>query len=93
MKTSTRAILIVTTLSILPIATTNAQQGGVLAIDEVVVTARKRAESLQEVPIAITAFTEQTINCIHGTDDRTSRHRTTCGLHIADAQRHDCRYG
>jgi iron complex outermembrane receptor protein len=61
MKTSTRAILIVTTLSILPIATTNAQQGGVLAIDEVVVTARKRAESLQEVPIAITAFTEQTI--------------------------------
>lgn len=30
-------------------------------IEEVVVTARKRAESLQEVPIAITAFTETTI--------------------------------
>jgi iron complex outermembrane receptor protein len=45
----------------LPFATASAQQGGALAIDEVVVTARKRAESLQEVPIAITAFTEQTI--------------------------------
>lgn len=30
-------------------------------IEEVVVTARKRSESLQEVPIAITAFTERTI--------------------------------
>ena len=36
-----------------------AQEGA--AIEEVVVTARKRAESLQEVPIAITAFTEETI--------------------------------
>ncbi|NIV18419.1 MAG: TonB-dependent receptor plug domain-containing protein, partial [Woeseiaceae bacterium] len=44
-----------------PFATSNAQQGGEIAIEEVVVTARKRAESLQEVPIAITAFTEQTI--------------------------------
>jgi iron complex outermembrane receptor protein len=48
-------------LSMLPFATASAQQDGVLAIDEVIVTARKRAESLQEVPIAITAFTEQTI--------------------------------
>ena len=30
-------------------------------IEEVVVTARKRAENLQEVPIALTAFTENTI--------------------------------
>lgn len=36
-----------------------AQDG--LAIEEVVVTARKRSENLQEVPIAITAFTESTI--------------------------------
>ena len=33
-----------------------------LILEEVVVTARKRAESLQEVPIAITAFTENTID-------------------------------
>lgn len=44
----------------LPSAPASAQQGAV-AIEEVVVTARKRAESLQDVPIAITAFTEQTI--------------------------------
>jgi iron complex outermembrane receptor protein len=61
MNTTTRLILVAITLSLLPFAASNAQQGGVLAIDEVIVTARKRAESLQEVPIAITAFTEQTI--------------------------------
>jgi len=48
-------------LSMLPFATASAQQEGALSIEEVIVTARKRAESLQEVPIAITAFTEQTI--------------------------------
>ena len=31
------------------------------ALEEIVVTARKRSESLQDVPIAITAFTENTI--------------------------------
>ena len=38
-----------------------AQEGAAGAIEEVVVTARKRQESLQEVPIAITAFTADTI--------------------------------
>lgn len=36
-------------------------QDGASVIEEIVVSARKRDESLQEVPIAITAFTEQTI--------------------------------
>ncbi|MEQ9465096.1 MAG: TonB-dependent receptor [Haliea sp.] len=36
-------------------------QGGAFTIEEVVVTARKRAENLQEVPIAITAIDEQTL--------------------------------
>ncbi len=61
MKTPYRIIGLIVSLSFLPFATTNAQQGGASTIDEVVVTARKRAESLQDVPIAITAFTEQTI--------------------------------
>jgi iron complex outermembrane receptor protein len=61
MKTATKTIVLISMLSMLPFATASAQQDGVLAIDEVIVTARKRAESLQEVPIAITAFTEQTI--------------------------------
>ena len=60
-KIATRMIVIVAALSVLPFTMASAQQQGVVQIDEVTVTARKRAESLQEVPIAITAFTEQTI--------------------------------
>lgn len=37
------------------------QTAGAAAVEEIVVTARKRSESLQDVPIAITAFTETTI--------------------------------
>jgi iron complex outermembrane receptor protein len=36
------------------------------AIEEVVVTARKREESLQDVPVAVSAFTEEEINQIYG---------------------------
>ncbi|NIL95483.1 MAG: TonB-dependent receptor [Woeseiaceae bacterium] len=61
MKTISKVVLAAILLPFWPFATSNAQQGGEIAIEEVVVTARKRAESLQEVPIAITAFTEQTI--------------------------------
>ena len=61
MNATSRTVLLGMVLSILPVATTSAQQGGASAIEEVVVTARKRAESLQEVPIAITAFTAETI--------------------------------
>ena len=60
-KIATRMIVIVAVLSVLPFTMAGAQQEGVAGIDEVVVTARKRAESLQEVPIAISVFTEQTI--------------------------------
>jgi iron complex outermembrane receptor protein len=60
MNTTTRLILCLIGLTLLPFATATAQEGA-LEMEEVVVTARKRAESLQEVPIAITAFTEQTI--------------------------------
>jgi iron complex outermembrane receptor protein len=52
---------LIVSLWIFPFATASAQQGGASAIEEVTVTARKRAESLQDVPIAITAFTEETI--------------------------------
>ena len=38
-----------------------AQQSTAVAIEEVVVTARKRSENLQEVPISITAIDEQTL--------------------------------
>jgi len=60
MKTTTRIIVFVTALSMWPVSAVVAQDGS-LAIEEIVVKARKRDESLQDVPIAITAFTEQTI--------------------------------
>ena len=60
MKLATRITVLIAALSMLPTATVSAQDG-VLEIEEIVVTARKRNESLQDVPIAITAFTAQTI--------------------------------
>ncbi len=62
MNTKGRVLVWATATSLLPFATTaGAQDSGAGAIEEVVVTARKREESLQDVPIAITAFTESTI--------------------------------
>lgn len=60
MNKATRTLLFIGAASLLPVATVSAQEGA-SAIEEVVVTARKRDESLNEVPIAITAFTETQI--------------------------------
>jgi iron complex outermembrane receptor protein len=60
MKTTTRISVMITALSMLPVSAVVAQEGS-LAIEEIVVSARKRDESLQDVPIAITVFTEETI--------------------------------
>ena len=60
MKTPYKIVGLIVSMSFLPVATAMAQEGA-SSIEEVVVTARKRDESLQEVPIAITAFTESTI--------------------------------
>jgi iron complex outermembrane receptor protein len=47
--------------ALLPLTQTVHAQGESLAIEEIVVTARKRSENLQEVPIAISAFGEDAI--------------------------------
>ncbi|MDH3619622.1 MAG: TonB-dependent receptor [Gammaproteobacteria bacterium] len=60
MKTLSKLIGLVLSLSFVPFASASAQEG-LSSIEEITVTARKRDESLQEVPIAITAFTESTI--------------------------------
>ena len=49
-------------------ATALAQQPGVAALEEILVTARRMEESLQDVPAAITAFSEETIERIQATD-------------------------
>lgn len=60
MNTISKTVLVFSALSLAPFVPAHAADDE-LRIEEVVVTARKRAESLQDVPIAITAFTEQTI--------------------------------
>jgi len=57
---ATRTLVLSVAFSMLPVATATAQEGA-FAIEEIVVTARKRNENLQDVPIAITVFTEDTI--------------------------------
>lgn len=47
------------TLTALPSITAIAQEAGAFALEEVVVTARKRSESLQDVPLAVTAITRE----------------------------------
>jgi len=60
MKTLFKTIGLILLVSFTPFNGALAQEGAG-AIEEITVTARKRDESLQEVPIAITAFTESTI--------------------------------
>ena len=49
-------LLFISTVVLIPLTSATAAE-----LEEIVVTARKRSENLQEVPIAITAFTERTI--------------------------------
>ncbi|MDX1517424.1 MAG: TonB-dependent receptor [Woeseiaceae bacterium] len=60
-----RSIVVVSAFAVIPMLLPErpvlAQSGDVLAIEEIIVTARKREENLQEVPIAVTAFTTETI--------------------------------
>ena len=51
-------------LSFLPLGQASAQGSGAdaFAIEEIVVTARRREESLQDTPIAVTAYSEDEMN-------------------------------
>ena len=55
-KTPHASALLVTVLLVVPGAPLLAQSTGAEALEEVVVTARKREESLQEVPVSISVF-------------------------------------
>lgn len=59
MKTNTRRKALALAVALAPAAaipTLQAQEPGALALEEVVVTARRRSENLQDVPLAVTAF-------------------------------------
>ncbi|GAB3285264.1 TonB-dependent receptor [Parahaliea aestuarii] len=62
--------LAVSLASLLPASPVLAQEAGVTALEEVVVTARKRSENLQDVPIAVSAFSAADL-AIQGVDDIT----------------------
>ena len=64
MSASQRMLLSCAISSVLSVAVgANAQESTVI-LDEVVVTAQKRSESLQDVPVAVTAFTSETRDLI-----------------------------
>lgn len=54
----------------------SAQRGQTLAIEEIVVTARQRSETLQQVPLAITAFSGEQLSRAGVTDLRTLANQT-----------------
>lgn len=57
-----RAALAVSALALLIAGDAAAQVAGGTALEEIVVTARRREENLQSVPIAITAFTQEDLD-------------------------------
>ncbi len=54
--------LAVSLASIVPLNTALAQESEALMLEEVVVTARKRTENLQDVPVAVTAFSAEDLS-------------------------------
>ena len=70
-KTSiTIAVSLAAGLTAAAVATANANNKETLTVEEVVVTARRRAENLQDVPIAVTAFSGETL-AVRGAADIT----------------------
>ena len=74
-------VLAVTVVSFIPATAVIAQEGAVL--EEITVTARTRAESVQDIPIAISAFTEDDFDkkAINGLEDIA---RFTSGFSFED---------
>ncbi len=60
----------------LQVAPSLAQQAGATALEEVVVTARKRSENLQDVPIAVTAFSSAELSTLGISDITELQYRT-----------------
>jgi iron complex outermembrane receptor protein len=63
---------------------TPASQSAVTTVDEIVVTAQKRSESIVNVPISVTALSGDTLNR-SGVDDMSSLAQLVPGLHMDQA--------
>ncbi|MEM7612875.1 MAG: TonB-dependent receptor [Pseudomonadota bacterium] len=69
-KTYTRLALVLSSVGMLMPTTAPAQEAGSNALEEIVVTARKRSESVLDVPISINVISEQAIERL-GAEDFT----------------------
>ncbi len=72
-KTALAALLTTSSLAAMPFVTSSAvaqSDSEVLSLEEIQVTARRRSESLQDVPIAVTAFSAETL-ALRGAADIT----------------------
>ncbi len=80
-KTMLSLAVVAAAFTTMPASLTHAQEGSAdsLALEEIIVTARKRDESLQEVPIAISVLGAATIEQ-YGISDVASVARLTSGL-------------
>ena len=80
-KTILSLAVVAATCTALPASVSHAQEGGTdsLVLEEIIVSARKRDESLQEVPIAISVLGAATIEQF-GINDLESVARLTSGL-------------
>jgi iron complex outermembrane receptor protein len=72
-------------LSSFAMAQDAAPQDGATSVDDVIVTARRRAESLQDVPVAVTAIGAEALEN-RGTADITELARTTPSLTLNSAR-------
>jgi len=67
-KRGSRNLLIAAAVAAVLPAPVLAQEAGVASLQEIVVTAQRREESLQDVPVAVSAFSEETMERIQATD-------------------------
>jgi iron complex outermembrane receptor protein len=67
-KRGSRNLLIAAAVAAVLPAPVLAQESGVASLQEIVVTAQRREESLQDVPVAVSAFSEETMERIQATD-------------------------
>lgn len=72
-----RALMVSTGLGLVATSPAYAQSG--VELEEIIVTARKRAESLQEAPVSVTAFTAETM-ASQGVEDVTDVALRTPGM-------------
>ncbi len=69
-RNASTAAALMASVSVVPMVSAQSEEGGSLVLEEVTVTARRRAESLQDVPIAVSALSGDELT-LRGAQDLT----------------------